>query len=223
MPFREDQRDEALRWRKIYYAMVENLDQNVGRITKALEENGLAKNTIVMLMADHGELIGAHRLKQKSSPYDESTGVPLIVAGPGIVQGHVANDPTCTEDLFPTFLGFTGKPNETNLPGMDLSPLMRGEVDALPREGVLLEHVRDHREGISFHRRSWRAWRTSRYKYTVFGERSGMDPWQLFDLQTDPYELNNLVDDPAHQSLRAELHEALRARMIETKDLAVLV
>ena len=81
-------------------------------------------------------------------------------------------------------------------PGLDLSPLARGELDGLDREGVLLEFVAEMRPGLPFHEETWRGFRTRRYKYTVLGDAHGGKPWQFFDLDEDPYELTNLVDDP---------------------------
>ena len=238
-----DHRDEVIRRRKIYYAMVENLDDNVGRMMHHLRDSGQAENTIVMFVSDHGELGGAHRLEGKQYPHEESIGIPLIVAAAGrdlgraaaaapegetpggLPRGKTIDDPVATEDLFPTILGLAGiSPRET-LHGTDLNPLMRGEVDALARDGVMLEFVQETRAGVAFHKNTWRGFRSRRYKYTVLGghkESNGLQPWQFFDLENDPHEMNNRVDDPACRELIAQHHASLRQRMIETGDHAWL-
>jgi arylsulfatase A-like enzyme len=220
-------RDRLIKNRRQYYAMVENLDDNVGRLMKHLRDTGLADNTIVVLTADHGELGGSHMLTQKQYAYEESAGVPLIMSGErcGLPTGRVVADPTCTEDLFPTFLGLAGltpRPREP-LYGADLSPLARGQVQSLARSGVMLEFVLELREKGVFHDGGYRAWRSNRYKYVARGGgKEGMKPWQFFDLQADPQELKNLIADPNYAPQIREHHGWLRERMVQTGDHANL-
>jgi arylsulfatase A-like enzyme len=204
---------------RVYYAMIENLDDNVGRLVAALREAGTLDNTIIGLTADHGELLGCHGLLAKQRPWEESLGVPLILSGLG---QRVIDEPVCTEDLFPTLLGLAGIAPRDPKPGLDLAPIARGEVDRLDRDGVLLEFVSELRPNIVFHRETWRGIRTRRFKYTVLGDAHGGKPWQFFDLQADPYELTNLVDDPAYADEVRRHHELLRDRMVETLDHYVL-
>ncbi|HVX54641.1 sulfatase [Nocardioides sp.] len=205
---------------RTYYAMIENLDDNIGRLVAALREAGTLDNTVIALTADHGELLGSHGLLAKQRPWEESLGVPLIVSNVG--GGRVVTEPTCTEDLFPTLLGLAGLTPRDPKPGVDLTPLARGEVDALDREGVLLEFVAEMRPGLPFHDETWRGIRTRTAKYTVLGDAHGGKPWQFFDLEKDPYELENLVDDPAYADQVAHHHELLRTRLEETYDHYVL-
>lgn len=205
---------------RTYYAMIENLDDNIGRLVAALREAGTLDNTIIALTADHGELLGSHGLLAKQRPWEESLGVPLIVSNVG--GGRVVTEPTCTEDLFPTLLGLAGLAPRDPKPGVDLTPLARGEVDALDREGVLLEFVAEMRPGLPFHDETWRGIRTRSAKYTVLGDAHGGRPWQFFDLEKDPYELENVVDDPAYADQVAHHHELLRLRLAETYDHYVL-
>ena len=117
----------------------------------------------------------------------------------------MVGDPVCTEDLFPTLLGLAGVTPRDPKPGIDLShwSAAPGRID---REGVLLEFVAEMRPGLPFHDETWRGIRTRRYKYTVLGDAHGGRPWQFFDLENDPYELTNLVDDPAHAAEVARHH-----------------
>ena len=207
---------------RVYYAMIENLDDNVARLVGALREQGLLDNTVVALTADHGELLGSHGLLAKQRPWEESSGIPLIVSGPGAGPGTVIEDPVCTEDLFPTLLGVSGLTPRDPKPGIDLAPLIRGDVTSLEREGVLMEFVAELRPNMPFHDETWRGVRTRHGKYTVLGDTHGGKPWQFFDLKADPYELHNVVDDPAYADEIARHHRMLRDLLASTYDHYVL-
>jgi arylsulfatase A-like enzyme len=206
---------------RVYYAMIENLDDNVGRLVAALRRTGELDNTIIALTADHGELLGSHGLLAKQRPWEESLGIPLIISGAGAAASVVA-DPVCTEDLFPTLLGLAGTAPRDPKPGRDLSPLVRGGADRIDREGVLLEFVAEMRPGLPYHDQTWRGFRTRRYKYTVLGDAHGGHPWQFFDLDNDPYEQRNALEDPAYAGEARRHHELLRARLVESHDHYVL-
>lgn len=217
----EAERQSSITKRQRYYAMVENLDQNVGRITAFLEQQGLSDNTIVVFMADHGEFSGAHGQHEKQQPYEESVGVPLIVYDPTQPgrSGAVVSDPLCTEDLYPTLLGLAGLPGRTDLPGLDVAPLLRGQQERLPRDGVLLEFVLENRPRMIYHNETWRAWRTGTHKYVTLGNYvQGAKPWLCFDLAHDPWELHNLLEDPTQQAVCADLHRALHTALSNTDD-----
>jgi arylsulfatase A-like enzyme len=221
----QEERDAFICDRKRYYAMVENLDENVGRMTAFLHDRGLAENTIVLFVSDHGELNGSHGLRGKQWPYEESVGIPLIISDPmhPDVHGTVLQDPTCTEDLFPTILGLAGLAPRNPVPGIDLTALVRGERSALEREGVLLEFVSEHRAGMVFHDEVWRGIRSRRFKYTVKGDKHGGRPWQFFDLDRDPHELKNLIGHPDYRDERVRHHGLLVESLRRTEDPFVLL
>ena len=220
----DNHRDQLIRDRQRYNAMVENLDANVGRLRSFLAEHDLADDTVLVFLSDHGELAGAHGLRAKQWPYEESVGIPLIVYDPRHSDraGTRLSAPTCSEDLFPTFLGLAGLTPQNNLPGANLAPLIHGESDQLDREGVLLEFVAELRERPAFYNAVWRGFRSERFKYTVKGDKFGAEPWQFFDLENDPYEMRNLIEDPAWADEIGRHHELLRARLEETLDPFVL-
>nr|WP_197092894.1 sulfatase [Haloferax gibbonsii] len=211
-----------------YYAMIENLDDNVGRLLDELEHRGIRDETAIVFTSDHGELLGSQGSMAKQHPYEESVGVPLIISYPdgGIDTGRTIDTPTCTEDMVPTFLGLAGIESDQDLPGADLTPLMRDADETLDRDGVLLEFVREIRPMMPYHDETWRAFRTERYKYTVKGYDNMSpgsftewgEPWQLYDLQEDPYEQHNLVDDPEYRDVAREMHGRLRDALIEYDD-----
>ena len=216
----QEQRDRQITDRQRYYAMVENLDHNVGRMTEFLRRQGLTDNTVVLFVSDHGELGGSHGLRGKQWPYEESVGIPVVVCDPRAPHraGASVADPICTEDFFPTLLGLAGIEPTAPADGSDLTPLIHGEVERLERAGVLLEFVAELREGLSFHDWVWRGFRTARYKYTLKGDKFGAEPWQFFDLEDDPEERVNLLDSPAHAEEIARHHRLLCERMIATGD-----
>tara|TARA_Y100001934_G_scaffold280615_1_gene387806 strand:+ start:712 stop:2076 length:1365 start_codon:yes stop_codon:yes gene_type:complete len=220
----DNHRDQLIRDRQRYNAMVENLDANVGRLRSFLAEHDLADDTVLVFLSDHGELAGAHGLRAKQWPYEESVGIPLIVYDPRHSDraGTRLSAPTCSEDLFPTFLGLAGLTPQNDLPGANLAPLIHGESDQLDREGVLLEFVAELRERPPFYNAVWRGFRSERFKYTVKGDKFGAEPWQFFDLENDPYEMRNLIEDPAWADEIGRHHELLRARLEETLDPFVL-
>lgn len=198
-----------------YAAMIEQIDDNMGLLADCLDRNGLTDNTTVVFLSDHGELAGSHGHLGKAQPWEESVGIPLIVAGPGVPSGRLCDVPVGTEDLFPTFIGLGGGCADT--PGLDLTPCIRGEEEP-ERDGVLLEFVTETREGRGYYDETWRGIRTRRYKYTVLGNRSGARPWQLYDLETDPYETVNLVDDPRGAAVAGDLHRRLGALLTRSGD-----
>ena len=192
-----------------------------------LRATGLADRTIVVFTSDHGELAGSHALEEKQYPFEESAGVPLIVWGPGcgIPASRVVTAPSCTEDLFPTLLGLAGLVPHSREPlhGADLSSLIRGHLATVSRPGVMLEFVAELRPDILFNKRVYRGFRSARHKYVVFGGgKEGLKPWQFFDLENDPGERHNRVNDPACAELVRQHHGWLRDRMIETVDDAPL-
>ncbi len=212
--------DEAtiLNERRMYYGMVQNLDHNVGRMMDFLERSGLADDTAVVFLSDHGELGGAHGLRRKSHPYKESIGIPLILRDPSRPGGRLIRQPVCTEDLFPTFLGLVGQEPRDRLPGADLSPLVRGERDGLDRAGVLLEFVGELRHNHWFYRQQWRGFHSGRYKYTTLGGNRGVESWQFFDLKEDPLEMENLLGDPRYEREARRHHRWLREALARTGD-----
>src|SRR5690606_31868419 len=149
----------------IYYAMIENLDQNMGKLATFLDDAELTATTTVVFTADHGECNGSHGRCEKQNHFEVSAGIPLIMAGPQVPEQTVLKTPTCTEDLFPTFLGLTELPGRDDLPGADLSPLIRGEATTIDRPGVMLEFVSETRPSMLFHQAVYRAFRSERYKY----------------------------------------------------------
>ncbi len=220
-PLTQENVAETLQNCRAYYAMIENLDANMAKLRAVLEAEGIAQDTIIVFTADHGEHGGAHCLREKQYPYEESVGVPLVVWGPGagVQKGVSFPEPTCTEDMFPTLLGLADVGVPDGLPGDDLSGLIFGEHPAPTRPGVMLEFIQELRPGVAFHGKAYRGFRSLRYKYVVAGKESGgLKPTLFFDLRADPCELHNLIDDPRHAEAIRQHHGWLLERMKETDD-----
>ena len=130
-----EKRAQTVRDWQSYYAMVENLDWNMGRLALFLGASRLMQETVVLFSSDHGELGGSHGLFEKQWPYEESIGIPLIIADPRIPEraGIRLADPISTEDLFPTLLGLAGLPIRSTLMGKDLTSLIHGRINRLER------------------------------------------------------------------------------------------
>ncbi|MGH8712984.1 MAG: sulfatase-like hydrolase/transferase [Casimicrobiaceae bacterium] len=174
-----------------YFGMVTFLDDNVGKIVSTLEQTGLAPDTRVIYTSDHGDNLGARGLWGKSTMYEESAGVPLIMAGPDIPAGMVCREPVTLVDCFPTILEAAGvpqHPDDRDLPGHSLFDLARGTA---PRRTVLCEyHAAGGATGAFMTRHG-----SFKFVYYV-----GMPP-MLFDLDRDPQERNNIAADPGYQGL----------------------
>ena len=181
-----------------YLGLVSFMDSNVGSVLRALEEAGLTGDTRVVYTSDHGDNVGARGLWGKSTMYEESAGVPLIIAGPGVASGATRAVPVSHVDLFPFFLEGAGCPVPTGA-YHGLSPLALTAPLHAERAVLSEYHAIGSTGGITMLRKG-------RWKYV---HCVGYRP-QLFDLEADPEELADLGDDPAHHATIAALDAELR-------------
>lgn len=181
-----------------YWAMIEQIDDHVGRMLEALEESGQRENTVVIFTSDHGHMIGDHGLYNKGCRFYEGlVRVPLILSGPGIKKGQKSDALVELTDITPTLLEFAGLPAPAGMHGRSLLPVLRGEKP-------------DHREFVRCTYtetlqgpQSWGTMiRDRRYKLSSY---HGTGLGQLFDLEKDPAEHQNLWNDPAHAEIQARL------------------
>jgi choline-sulfatase len=184
-----------------YMGLVSFLDDNVGRILRAIEEAGLADNTRVIYGTDHGDNLGTRGMWGKSTMYEEIARVPMILAGPGVPQGRRVDTPASHVDAFPTILESAGVDFarvRDGHPGVSLFDLADG---AQPKRTVLSEY-----HGMGSTTGAF-AIRHGRYKYVHYAKY----PPQLFDLERDPEEIDDLAGDPAHAGVVAQCRSALYA------------
>ena len=193
-----------------YYRLIENLDDNVGRVLDWLDSNGLAENTIVVFLSDHGEMGGSHGLRDKQVPYEESLHVPAMWRWPGRLPAGTDRDGlTCGVDFLPTTAGLCGVPLTAPVDGLDLSNGFLHGSDGPSREGVMVQWE-DTRFAFGDH--PYRALRTRTHTYVVGRDEAFC---MLFDLNADPYQQRNLFSDPASSEVRRHLHAELLRTMGE--------
>ena len=190
-----------------YYAMIELIDHNVGRMLDALERTGQAANTLVIFTSDHGEMLGDHGLLLKGCRFYEGlVHVPLILRWPGHIAAGVTTDALVElTDLAPTLLDAAGLPPPQHMAGRSLLPLLRG-TSAEHRDTVRCEYY----AALRSLKRNLSGWsdshatmiRDRRYKLAVY---HGHPVGELFDLQEDPHEHRNLWHEPSHAELRFAL------------------
>ncbi len=190
-----------------YMGLVKQLDDHIGRLMQALDDLGRRDDTLIVLTADHGDLLGDHWLGEKEMFYEASVRVPLIVVDPS-TERKVPVSRTLVEsiDLLPTFRAAVGlADDDTWLEGRSLLPILRGD-DFEEREAVFSEldyAFYDARRRLNINVSTARATmvRTKRWKYVRF---EGFGP-QLFDLQNDPDELSDLGSVDSHPEVKAEM------------------
>ena len=195
-----------------FYYYVELVDRDIGRILDALEQCHEPAETVIVLTADHGDAMAAHRLVTKAAHfYDEVTRVPLILAGPGLGQPdrRVHGVPASTLDLLPTLCDVAGVEPPEDVAGCSLLPLLRGAATTLDREYITSTW---HGGDLVT---PGRMVRTRRYKYTHFREDGGEE---LYDMIEDPGETRTLVRDPGSAEVLDRHRGLLRAYCQETGD-----
>lgn len=193
--------DDKLRQAKLaYYAAISFVDAQVGRVIDALDRLGLRDNTIIVFWSDHGYSLGEHGLWMKQNCYEESTRVPLIIAGPGVkAAGGVSPRLVELVDLYPTLADLAGLKPPAGLAGASLRPLLEKTDAAWDR----FAYSQVQRNGFAGH-----TVRTPRWRYTEWDD--GLKGLELYDHERDPGEMNNLANDPAHASVIAELKAAVK-------------
>jgi choline-sulfatase len=185
-----------------YLGLCSFVDAQIGRVLAALDAAGLAEDTRVIYASDHGENAGARGLWGKSVMYEESTGIPLIMAGPDITKGAVCATPVSLVDVYPTIVAAAGlDPDDQpgDLPGRSLFGIAAAPDD-LDRIAFSEYHASASPTGGFMLRKG-------RYKFNYY---VGYRP-ELFDLADDPGETNDLAEDPAFAPICTEYEAALRA------------
>ena len=211
-------------WRRLraqYFANVTLVDRNVGRILDALDANGYADNTVVVMSSEHGEMGGDHGMLEKRSLYEEASRVPLLMSVPWLDSGQTRIEGSVSQiDLVPTLLDLLGHPIPDHLQGESRAPVLKGEA-TLEDNDVFLQWngMGDRNLGSPLINRMvslpWRSVITAdRWKLNLCAG----DQCELYDLDNDPFELNNLFDDPAHRDRIREMAARIRIWQDETGD-----
>ena len=209
-------RDRARTELAQYYGLVSSLDDNMGRLSEALDQLGLAEETIVIFTSDHGDMLRSHGYTRKGRPQSESLHIPFIFRYPAAVKaGQVREMPICSVDVMPTLLGFCGIDVPENVQGRDLSDVMASAGRNEPDVAFAEANLTGVGNSPGAH---WRALRSRQYTYAI----SVDGPWLLFDNRSDPFQLDNLVDKPEYQQIVAEFDRTMDEWRTRLQDTAAL-
>lgn len=205
---RVDTRPENLRrFKRAYLATISLVDRQVGRLLEALDELGLAENTIVVLWSDHGFMLGEHGQWEKRVLFEESVRVPLIIRSPGARgNGRACSRVVELVDLYPTLAELCGLSAPDSLEGSSLAPLLENP-DASWKDVAFSQVARDDAVGHGIC--------TPRWRYTEWN--GGELGAQLYDHQIDPHEYVNLVGSKEHARVIADLKKRLREHFRPTE------
>lgn len=187
------------RYMRDYAKVVKSLDDNVGRVLDYLDKNGLLDNTLVVYTSDQGFYMGEHGWFDKRFMYEESLNTPLVMMLPkGMDRRGEITEPVQNIDYAPTFLELAGVKVPDDMQGKSFAPLLRGDkVEGEWRPDGIYYHFYEY-PGEHCVRRHYGV-RDDRYKLMHF--YNDIDQWELYDLQNDPNELNNLYGKPGYEEV----------------------
>lgn len=197
-----------------YYAQIEALDAQFGRLLAALDDSGLTENTLVVFTSDHGDMLWSHGLLKKQVPFEEAVNVPFIARLPGRLEGGRTSETLLgTVDLLPTLCGWLGWEVPPTAEGLDLSAAIAGHADG-PEHVFLGSHC-------ALEEAEWQflpEWRAVRTRGFLYAEVPGRVPWLLFDTERDPLQRRNLIGDLAYRAEQTELTRLLGDRLARAGD-----
>ncbi|MBM6864966.1 sulfatase [Bacteroides caecigallinarum] len=204
------------RYMRDYAKVLKSFDDNVGQLLDYLEQKGLLKNTLVVYTSDQGFYMGEHGWFDKRFMYEESMHTPLVMRIPDDFKTKAKGDiPQMVQniDYAPTFLDLAGAEIPEDIHGVSLLPLLKGEKPADWRKSLYYhfyeypaEHMVKRHYGV----------RTERYKLIHF--YNDIDVWELYDLQEDPKEMNNLYGKESYEQITEDLMKELRKLQAQYKD-----
>lgn len=183
--------------RKEYYAIITHMDAQIGRVLNALEKSGKASNTYVIVTADHGLAVGEHGLLGKQNQYECSMRMPLVMKGPGINAGTQVDEMVYQHSMYATTCELAGIPVPQHVEFPSLKPMILGQSTA-PLHHAMFGWLNIIQRSI----------RTKRHKLIFYVP---IKRFQLFDLENDPWEMHDLVEDPQYASVKTEMIALLKA------------
>jgi len=212
-------RKKILAIRKTWYAMVAETDAMMGHVIEALNQNpNVANNTYIIFTSDHGEMNMEHRQWFKNAMFEASTRVPLIISGPGIVQGKLVTNLTSLLDIFPTIMELGGVSFDEDIEGFSLVPFLREEDHPIQQWWKPIKNtktkVRPDHVVSQFHSNFGNTGsfmiRKGSWKYIAFGPTPPYHyPPRLFNVDQDPEELSDVVSD--YPDVATNLDQLLRS------------
>ena len=202
------------RYMRDYMKTVKSLDDNVGRVLDYLKENGLLDNTLVVYTSDQGFYMGEHGWFDKRFMYEESMRTPLIMRLPkGFDRKGDITEMVQNIDYAPTFLELAGVKVPEDIQGESLLPLLKGKKPADWRKSLyyhFYEYPAEHMVKCHY------GVRTDRYKLIHF--YNDIDAWELYDLEKDPAEMHNVINDPTYSEVLADMQAELKKLQIQYND-----
>ena len=207
-----------------YYAMITATDHHIGRILDTLRATGKMENTIIVFAGDNGLAVGQHGLMGKQNVYEHSVKIPFIFCGQGIPEGERREALVYLHDLFPTLCDLTGLEIPGSVHTKSIAEVIQGEKNSV-RESIYFAYNHYKNSGKESQRGAHRAIRRGDLKL-IISKKDGKTTVQLFNLEQDPYELNNLANKDDYkdevEALKRELKNKIResgdpAKMNETE------
>ncbi len=189
-----------------YLAATLAVDQYLGDLLDALKAEGLDENTIVVFTADHGDQMASHRFFDKNMPYEESLSVPFLLRYPPKIKSGISTDVMLEPvDIMPTLLSLAGV-KSPKVDGADKSAMLLGKTKDTTDAVLLMGMTHFNNTSLVNGLDTWRGVRTKRYTYARYEDGT---PWLLFDNVADPYQMDNLVDDPDFIRLVVKLNSTV--------------
>ena len=201
-----------------YYRLTEMVDREIGQVLDALKASGMWENTLIVFTSDHGDGAAAHKWAAKLSLYEESSKIPMIFVYPGEIPAGIINQKNLVSqiDILPTMLDYAQIESEADFTGESLRSIM-DDPSAVGRDYLVVE-LADYKPDST---RKGRMLRLNQYKYNIYS--TGEE--QLFNLQSDPGEMQNLIRNREYEEIRQACRDSLQIWAQSTKDefaLAVL-
>jgi len=200
-----DRADRVQQHAREYYAVITDLDAAIGEVLRAVDEMDLRGETLIVMMSDHGWLLGEHRLTSKVLPYEESMRVPLLISAPGIAP-RGEERLVLNIDVMPTILEWAGLPEAANLHGRSLLPLMRGEPVNW-RDSFFYEAPQQElgvQPNFAVRNQQWKYIQT--FSEDVLQDEMPLPIFkELYNLRDDPYEMSNLIMTSEYQEVTEQL------------------
>ncbi|TAN36777.1 MAG: choline-sulfatase [Verrucomicrobia bacterium] len=182
---------QAHQWRPLvraYLASTAFMDSQLGRVLEALEATGQADNTVIVVWSDNAWHLGEKEITGKNSLWERATHVPLIFAGPGVARGATCVQPAELLDIYPSLVELCGLPTQSSLEGHSLLPQLRAATTPRPWPAITTHNPGNH------------AVRSLRWRYIRYADGAE----ELYDVQTDPHEWNNLAQEPQYADIIRE-------------------
>jgi len=199
-----------------YYSHCTALDYSVGKLLAAIDEAGIAENTIFVFTSEHGDMLMSKGVLKKQRPWDESIKVPLLIRYPDKLgkMPHQVYDPINTPDLLPTLLGLSDLEIPETIEGTDFSKALIDGNELGNEAALIMLPVPFHEWQFMNGGREFRGVRTKKYTYV----KDLLGPWLLYDNELDPYQMHNLVDMPQFSQLKNHLDGVLIEKLKATND-----